>query len=636
MKSMASKQILSRSVYAVAIAVALLSAGCGSGGGGEPGAKPAIGSSGSGGANGAVAARPRVTLALTDASGAASTLVTSSKPLTVVATVVDASGKPVVNALTAFNATSNLAIVSPASGTVATDSEGKARITLSAVSAVSAGAGVLEVVAVVGETTATAKTVFTAGLAKLSLKLVTPDINALKLRAYDSSPITFDVLSDGQPLTSESVALSLSSPCAQAGKATLPGTVSTVNGRAQLVYRDQGCTQSDVITATLTGADAALTINVQVASPDAASVQVGAIDPSDRSIVIKGSGGSGRTETATVKFKVVDQFGKPIANQRVTFSLISTKSLTLNKTSDVTDAAGEVVTALTSGAEPTAVRVRATLDNGLSTISDTISVTTGVPIQAAFSLSATNYNFEGFEYDNEKVGVLLLLADQFGNPVADGVPVVFQTDSGAIGTADRGGCITTNGGCTVDLRSQNPRYYTDSTAPQGRAGMATVTVSTLGDTTVPLSGTTRIFLSGSRASNIATMRAGVATPVGGTLALSTNSCEAVSVTLLLSDARRNPMPFGTSVGFGGAVDVGASEAYPSSVLSAPPTVINGRVIGDQGTQHVISLAPSETKCLATGTFSSTASVNVVITTPKGNVTVLPITMNFPSAPPAAK
>ena len=54
----------------------------------------------------------------------------------------------------------------------------------------------------------------------------------------------------------------------------------------------------------------------------------------------------------------------------------------------------------------------------------------------------------------------ILLADQSGNPVADGTPIVFQTNLGAIGSSDKGGCNTVNGGCAVDFRTQAPRFPT--------------------------------------------------------------------------------------------------------------------------------------------------------------------------------
>lgn len=612
---------------AAAFVLSLLAA-CGSGGAEEPGGKPAIGSANN---SSETVNRPSVTLALTDSAGAASTFVTQSKPLTATATLLDKSGKPIPNALVAFNVDSTLALVSPASGTVTTDAQGKARVTIVAASAASAGAGRIEVVATAGEATAETSMVFSASPVDLTLQLISPDVNPLRLRAYDSSVITLDLYSDGKLMKSDAVAVSFTSSCASMGKATLPEQAFTVNGRVQVVYRDQGCAQSDTITATATGAKAAVKVNVEVASPEAASIQVSNVEPADRSIVIKGSGGNGRTETALITFTVVDQFGKPVANRKVTFSTISSQPVTLSKDSDVTDENGQVVTALNAGTTPTAVRVRATLDSGMTTVSDSITVTTGAPIQAAFSLSAETYNMEGWSYDDIHNNVNLLLADQFGNPVADGVPVVFQTDSGAIGTAERGGCTTVNGQCSVVLRSQNPRYGTDAGAPQGRAGLATITVSTLGETATPLTGKLGVFMSGSTASTITALRTGFPEqPVGESVTFRTLTCDTFSTQLRISDARRNPMPSGTTLALADAFDLEAGTVYPDTVPVISPRYTNGRVLGDQGSVHLIPMKPDEAKCDASGTRTATGSMILQITTPQGNVTAVRIGLTYPS------
>jgi hypothetical protein len=572
-----------------------------------------------------------VTLALTDADGAASTVVTVGKPLTVLATVRDGRGAPLANALTAFSVDPTLARVSAANGAVATDAAGHATVTLSAASATGSGAGMLKVVAIAGGATLQGQAVFTAGPSKLELKVITPDTGTAKLKAYDSTLITIDALVEGKPFTIQPVTLDLASACTGIGKASLPAQVTTVNGRAQFVYRDQGCTQSDVVTASLAGAATSATINVQATSPDAVSIQMSSVDPADRTIVLKGSGGNGRTETALVKFKVFDQFRNPVANQKVSFAIISTKPVTLNKTSDTTDANGEVVTTVSSGTEPTAVRVQATLPNGLSTISDSIAVTTGVPLQNHFSLSARTFNFEGFDYDNEQDDILLLLADQFGNPVADGVPVVFQVDSGAIGTSTNGGCNTVNGGCTVKLRSQAPRYGDDATAPRKRAGLATITVSTLNNTNVPLTGEIAVFLSGSFAQKVtATLENGTEVPVMDSLWMDSNTCAPVFLSLRISDARANPMPSGSTVSASGGDGLSASDIYPSVVQSVAPRYTGEVVAGDQGSVHVVRIKPDEAKCKADGSGRTPGSISILITTPKGNVTRIPIGLNFPS------
>jgi hypothetical protein len=609
-------------------------AGCGGGGSGE---QAAINS---GQGNGSAAdSAGKLTLSLLDAGGAAGTVLVRGKPLTATVSVRDAQGRPVANTLVGFNIEASFASMEPASGTVATDSEGRASVRLTPAELDSSGAGLLKVAALLGSVTLQAQSVVTIGPSKLTLKLVTPATGAVQLKAYGSTILTVDVLNDGVPMSGESVPVKLASICAADGKATLPTQVMSLNGRAQVVYRDQGCTQSDIITASAAGVSNTLAVNVSVTAPDAASIEQGSVLPVERAIVIKGAGGTGRTETATVTFKVVDQFGNALANQKVSFTTISTKAVTLGRSEDTTDQAGQVSTTITSGTEPTAVRVQATLANGLTSISDTIAVTTGVAVQSAFSLSAETYNMEGWNYDNVQNKLLLLLADQFGNPVADGTPVVFQTDSAAVGTADRGGCNTVNGACEVALRSQNPRFDTDASAPRGRAGLATVSVSTLNNSSTPLTGSMGIFLSGSYVSRVTRLSDnGASVPVTGTIALTTSACNATSLRLRLSDSNRNPMPSGTNLAGRSGDQMQVLDIVPSTVPSIAPLYVDGMVRGDQGSSHLIVLAPEATKCVAGGALTIDASIVIEVTSPRGNKTAIPITLRYPSAatpPPAS-
>lgn len=607
-------------------------AACGGGGTDEPGVKPAIGSGQAGnGSGGGTGARPgTVTLSLTDAGGSAGSFMANGKPLTAVATVLDGKGAPVANALTSFDISDELATMNPPSGMVATDSQGKAKITLSPAALDSSGAGLLTVVAVVKDSALENQAVVSVGASKLALKLVTPASGSVALKAYDSTVITIDVLSDDALLASQSVELTLSSPCAASGKADLPAKVGTINGRAQLVYRDKGCAQADLITASAAGTGQAVAIKVALSAPDVASILVSNVMPAERAIVIKGAGGNGRVETATVTFKVVDQFGNPLANQLVNFATISTKAVGLSRSSDTSDASGEVIAAVNSGLEPTAVRVQATLANGLSTISDTIAVTTGLPIQAAFSLSAETYNMEGRDYDNVINVLSVLIADQFGNPVADGTPVVFQTDGGAVGSADRGGCNTVNGRCTVELRSQNPRYYTDAEAPQKRAGLATVSVSSLANTSTPLTGRLSVFMSASRVGRVTELLDGGASrPITGAINLSTTSCAPYPLRLRLSDVNGNPLPSGTTLEGKASDALEVLDIFPSQLSSIGPAYLNGVVQGDQGSEHLIMIRPEKDRCGA-GAGSVTGSTIIAVTSPKGVVSTIAVTLKYPN------
>jgi hypothetical protein len=607
--------------------------GCGGGGDNAPGAVPGLNSMPTTPATsgGAIAPRPTLTLTLTDQAGASTNFLSSTKFLNATAVLKDAIGAPIANALVAFSVDPTLALLVPATGTVLTDSAGKATVRLAAPSLQSSGAGLVKVAAAVGEQALLAQAAFSLGATSIGLRVVSPAVSPSLLKAYGSGVITIDVLSNGALLTDDPHSINLASPCVIAGKASLPAEVTTISGRAQMVYRDLGCAQSDMVTASIAGTSATARVSFQISAPDAASIEVRTIVPADRSIVIKGAGGNGRSESATVQFRVVDQFDKPLANQAVSFATISTTAVTLNKTSDVTDALGEVFTTVSSGTEPTAVRVQAALSAGLSTISDTITVTTGLPVKAAFSLSAEEFNVEGWSYDNVKTNLQLLLADQFGNPVADGTPVVFQTDSGAVGTSDRGGCTTINGSCSVPLRSQNPRYGDDSTAPQGRAGLATVSVSTSDNTNVPLTGKIAVFFSGSHADNITRTVYGIDTPITGAgVTLSTDECNPAQLQMRVNDVNNNPMPASTRIDAVNPINLSAA-ILPDTVPSVSPRYTGGVVTGAQGSVHVIAITPEPAKCLVGGPQRASGSAFVTITTPKGNVTTFPVTLSYPAA-----
>jgi len=611
-------------VVLAAVLSGVLSA-CGGGADSAPGQKAAIGS-----ANVSSSA-PVLNMSLADSNGISSNVTTVNNPLTVTARIVDSRGVPVPNALLVFSSDPTLVSFQPTSGSLITDGNGSVKLQLSPASLSAYGAGMLKAVASYSGTTAQAQTAFMVGNSKLSVSFATPTTNPALLKAYASTVITLDVKSDGVPYTAGAVSLSLTSNCATAGKANFPATVSTSNGRVQLTYRDLGCGQTDTIVASVTGATPTASTQIQISSPDAASVQVTDIIPADKSIVIKGAGATGRSETAAIKFTVIDQFGNPLPNQAVNFTTISTKAVTLNKVSDVSDSNGMVTTTVNSGTEPTALRVQASLANGIFSISDTITVTTGLATQTSFSLSAASYNIEGYNYDNTQTTVSLLLADQFGNPVADNTPVVFQTDSGAIGNAARGGCNTVNGACSVPFRSQNPRYASDASAPQKRAGLATISVSSLNASSTALTGQTSIFLSGSYAANITQIfDDGSTAPVNGSIALSNAGCSPMMLRLRISDARFNPMPSGTALTAASATKLQV-DFYPAIVPSVAPVYSGAYVTGDQGTVHLIPITPSSSACMDGSSNRTSGSAIVQIMTPNGNVTPLIINMSFPAA-----
>jgi hypothetical protein len=643
------------------VAAALLSA-CG-GGGGNPGTiggsasgSSGTGSTGSTGGTGTAAA-PTVSVALVNASGATTNSLTGAAPLAVKATVLDASKKPVPNAIVTFATDNTLAVFSPTAGTALTDVNGVASVTMRVASLASGGAGTVTATSSVAGTTATGTSNYAVGATTLAFG--TLSAAPANIQAYGSTTLSVDLLAGSGKYTDQSVDVSFSSACVAAGKATLATTAPTVNGTVQTVYRDKGCGQNDTVTVSATGVAKSATTTLTIAPPAAASLQFVSALPSAQSIVIKGQGGNGRTETATLTFKVVDIFGNPLAGKQVNFSRVpATADVVVNKSSDVTDASGNVVTTVNSGSTPTSFRIQATLPgtaaNGgadISTLSDSIVISTGQPVQRAFSLSTTSFNVNGnvdSSPSQPAATIQLLLADAFGNPVPDGTPVVFQTNLGAIGSSSMGGCSTVNGGCTAGFRVQNPRAALPNTpatpcntgtatgvSPDStRPGVATICASTT-DGTNTLFGKIAIFMSYNQA---------VGSTLNGALLSTTapNDLGPVSAStpktfqIQLNDANGNPMPAGSTVAITNTQNVTVSAVAPATVPLVAPHGSNsaddpsGNTIGgSQGSFHSFTVSSaSAAGCSAT----IQASFNVVVTvqdTPQSTTqTNIPFKLSF--------
>lgn len=179
--------------------------------------------------------------------------------------------------------------------------------------------------------------------------------------------------------------------------------------------------------------------------------------PADKSIVIAGAGGNGRSETALLQYRVVDGTGAAVPGVRVNFEAIPANVVTLNSATSTTDASGIVSASISSKAAPTSVVVKATVTGtALLTQSDTLTVTTGTAVAAAFDLSADRYVLN-WNLSGDSSSIRVAVADANGNPVADGFPVVATTIYGRVGTSDRGGCTTVNGVCNIEYQVQNPR-----------------------------------------------------------------------------------------------------------------------------------------------------------------------------------
>ncbi|MYM23148.1 hypothetical protein GTP46_10875 [Duganella sp. FT135W] len=252
------------------------------------------------------------------------------------------------------------------------------------------------------------------------------------------------------------------------GKATVqigPGATSTAGGY--------------VVSANATVASTALSASANYAigaSTGAAASQLTFVSALPQNIALKGTGGAGRQESSTVTFKVLDANGNPVVGQQVNFALNTTVGgLTLTAASATSGTGGLATTTVNSGTVNTPVRVTATLaGSSTSTLSDQLVVSTGVPEQNSFSLSAAIKNVEGGQFNGcaAPTGTVITarLADHFHNPAPDGTAVSFTAEGGSIDascltgltqtTLTDGSVVTqkgTPGECTVRFCAGNPR-----------------------------------------------------------------------------------------------------------------------------------------------------------------------------------
>ncbi|MBO1271477.1 MULTISPECIES: Ig-like domain-containing protein [Shewanella] len=299
----------------------------------------------------------------------------------------------------------------------------------------------------------------------------------------------------GNPFT-EPVEVKFSSLCA--AKSTPEAEFSTpviaVNGVATSTYLAKGCVGDDNINVSANVGGKALTAKGVVNVLSASVGSISFLDATPENIKLKGTGG---TESSTLRFKVLDKNGNPVSNQSVTFSTnTNVGGIELNPLTATTNSQGIAQTVVNSGTVSTSVRVTAVVDGSypeISSQSNLLVISTGLPDQDSFSLSADILNPEGWDYDGTPVTITARLSDAFNNPVPDGTAVSFTTEGGSIEPS----CVTSNGTCSVKWTSQNPRPAGDTLTAQGKepsetaelgqpyGGRVTVLATAIGEESFP-------------------------------------------------------------------------------------------------------------------------------------------------------
>jgi hypothetical protein len=500
---------LRRAAWGGIAAASLLLAACGGGGsGGAPFGGTGGGSGGGGGGGGGTPTDPlppqlALSVALVDGTGTPTTAVVSGTPLRARATLTR-DGVAVANELVQFGVQQSVELVrvDPLSGSQLTDANGVATVTVTSAGA-SSGAGRITATATNTFTqNAVTRTLTASGSANFfasgsstpppaSLTLGPVQIGSATVSAYGTTQVSVQVRQNNQPYTAGPVTVNFSSSC-PAGRANVTASaVTQPNGVAEATFVDNGCAQAADSTVTMTASipTASQSASFLLRSPTTGSLRFVSVDPSDRSITLRGQGGNGRQENASVTFRLVDVAGQGVGNADVCFdittyigglnidgfglarspdvpgsaALCGSDNLSLVRYVKRTNADGTVTVQINSGTVPTPVRVRARAlypagaATPLESFSDTLSVSTGLPIQRSMSLSVDRANIDGGNFDGETATLTVRLADQFSNPVPDGTVVNFIGSGGAVCTSNNGSCRTTNGACTCQVTSQERR-----------------------------------------------------------------------------------------------------------------------------------------------------------------------------------
>jgi hypothetical protein len=364
-------------------------------------------------------------------------------------------------------------------------------------------------------------------------------------------------------------------------------------------------------TTTLTAKKGIQITSSAVASATPASMLF--LDANPTSIVIKGAGGSGRSETSTLRFKVVDNNNTPVQGAIVNFS-VSNSNVTLNIPQATSDADGIVVTTVTSGSTPTSVVVTATAAaNSSATVpSSTLSVSNGLTVSGGLEIVAQKYNIDGGVTGTETT-VSAFMRDINGNLVPDGTIASFTTDYGAVGSSSAGSCASANGTCSVQFRVQNPR---------GTTGLATVTATVqLPGQSNPLAASIKINMASSGSARaLSTLPSTVATvlTLGGT-------CKD-TFTLYAADQYNRSLAAGTTItaqGAGKSTTVSVDAGTPiADQLDPNFTPTSFRVTVD-----ATNASPA---CNAAGAGQVQTSFELMFTSPGGVVSTVPVNIAYPN------
>jgi hypothetical protein len=463
-------------------AIALAIAGCG--GGDSKFSTPATGTGGGGGTGGTV-----TPTAITATASVSSIPSDGTVNAEITAMVRDATNNLLAGVPVTFTASSGGIAVTQ--GT--TDATGAAKATLSTAGDSSLRTITVTVAASGLNATVNVQVVAGSGTSSVQMGSGTganfqPNIIGISngtLSAGGSTSLQVVLQQSDGTLYAKPASITFSSACSAQGLATINSPVSTSTGIASATYAAKGCSGSDVITATANVGSSPLSASGSVTVAAASIGSIVFVSASPTNIALKGTGNSQHPESSTIVFTVLDQSTGPRAGATVQFALNTTVGgISLTPATATSDANGRVQTVVTGGTVATSVRVTATVTSTtptISTQSNLLTVTTGIPDQNSFSLAVLCPNVEALNRDGIPVTVTARLADRFNNPVPDGTAITFTTEGGTIQPQCTTATTQTESGvCAVTWTSSNPRPGAAATGDT-RPARSTVLATAIGE-----------------------------------------------------------------------------------------------------------------------------------------------------------
>src|SRR5690554_6252497 len=329
------------------------------------------------------------------------------------------------------------------------------------------------------------ETAFESGKLELSLSA---------LSAGGTTKVTANIVdsdNSNKKIVSQSYRVVFASTCAEElpAKAEFNNSeVTSGSGSVSVSYTAKGCVGEDTINAKLfAGDELKHTAQAKITITPAEVGAINFVETNAPALAIKTMANPVLPTNTTVTFQVVDINGDPIIDKRVEFALHNASGgVSLAKSESNTDAAGLVSTIINSGTTHTSFVINATTlatdgTTKISTSSQPIAVTTGLPRQDRFSISASEFNPASYNVDGVEVTITVRASDAFGNFPPAGTIVNLTAESGGI---DSTCALDAKGSCSATWISSGARpgeYDTSLNMPNDRIGMTTILAYTLGE-----------------------------------------------------------------------------------------------------------------------------------------------------------